>query len=356
MYNIIPEKYSIKNTCKNKNITINNYKKTEISKELEKNIFSDNIEKSILWSSELLASGYIKELYKKLFDFYIIDINKCNINLIQLFYKELSFFNNTLKNKDYEYRNSQYFRNHIADITTILTFSTKCKLPKLPKITPEMFNMKNNILLTKNLVDVNKFINSDDNKNIIIPLSEIYLNLNIKNLSKSFDNCIYWLNWILLYENNFHKDNLVCHYTKVSESVDEKYRCDFTWIIWNIIFSICNSNKYINLLYDIYCMDFNKSTKKKKINILILVFLLIIDPIPCINYKNPTITSQNNIIKNKIVLSINLQYQDLLNNKESLLLLQENKKKEISPFFSKEKFYPNVNMTDFRVYQNNITN
>ena len=31
MYNTIPEKYSIRKTCKNKNITMNNYKKTEIN-------------------------------------------------------------------------------------------------------------------------------------------------------------------------------------------------------------------------------------------------------------------------------------------------------------------------------------
>lgn len=352
MYNTIPEKYLIRKNCKNKNLTMNNYKKSEILKELEKNIFSDNIEKSILWGSELLASGYSRELYKKLFDFFLTDINKCNINLIQLFHKELTYFFNTLKDKEYDYRNSQYFRNHVADIITILTFSTKCKLPKLPKIIPEMFNMKNNTLLTKNLEHIKQFVNEDDNKNIIIPLSEIYLNLNIKNLSKSFDNALYWLHWIMLYEKNSHKDNLKCHYTKVSDVVDEKYRYDFTWIVWNIIFHICNKNEYINLLYNIYCLDFTKATKKKKINILILVFLILIDPIPTIQYQNPIITEKNKIIKNKIILSINLQYQDLLNNIESTTSLEENKKKKISPFFSKEKFYPNVNMKDYRVSKN----
>ena len=345
MYNIIPNRYIINQKNINKHITYNNYKKTEVIKEFEKSMFSGNIEKSILWSSELLASGFHKEIYKKLINFYITDINKSNINMIEILEKEMSYFYEICKEKDYDYKNTQYFRNHIAKLTCLMTFSTKCKLPKLNKIDPVFFNMENNKkrLLTKDLQNIKRFITEEDNKNIIIPLSEIHLNLNTKNLTKSLDNCLFWLNWISTYEKNFHKNSLCCHSSKIYSKykIDEKYKHDFTWIVWEIIFSIYNDNKYINLLYNLYCIDFNKSTKIKKIDIIIFVFLIIIDPIPNINYKEMIINPENNIIYNKIILSINLQYQDLLQNKQINKNIQNNiNSKDISPFFSKEKFYP----------------
>ena len=341
MYNVIDNKYLINDKKQNKNSTYNKYKKTEVLKDFENNMFSDTIEKAIFWSSELLASGYINDLYNKLLYFYINHVNKVNINLIEIFHKELIYFNKIKDTKDYDYKNTQYFRNHIAYMTCLVTFSTKCKLPKIPTIDPIYFNMKNNKLLTKDLTSIKNFITNDDNKNIIIPLSEILFNLNIKNLTKSLENCLFWLNWIIIYEKNFHKNNMQCHYSKIdSKSVSEKCKCDFTWIIWKIIFNISDkiNNKYINYLYDLYCLNFTKSTKTKKINIIIFAFLIIIDPIPKINYTEPILTEKNKIITNQIILSINLQYQDLLNNKQSTKYLQENTHTKISPFFSKDQF------------------
>ena len=69
--------------------------------------------------------------------------------------------------------------------------------------------MKNNKdrLLSKNLDSINQFIKINDDKNVIIPLSEILeIFLNLKSIS--FENCIFWLNWILLYEKNRGKETI----------------------------------------------------------------------------------------------------------------------------------------------------
>ena len=63
MYNDIPKQYKIEIKKLEKNITYNNYKKTEVLKDLEKNIFSKTIEKSIFWSAELIISGLIDVLF-----------------------------------------------------------------------------------------------------------------------------------------------------------------------------------------------------------------------------------------------------------------------------------------------------
>ncbi len=343
MYNNIPENYCIYKKAEKK-YTINRYKKTDVFKDLEKNMLSENIEKSILWTSEILASNYLEELYEKLLEFYINHINKLNINLIEIFYLEfINFYK--FKASEQEFMNNQYIRNHVTNLVCLLTFSTKCSLPKLPKIDTKYFNMKNNKLLTNDLSNIQKFIdNDDDDKNIIIPLSEIYLNLNIKNVTKSLENCLFWLNWILIYEKNFHKNNLECHYTKINDkTVLEKFRNDFTWIIWKMILTV-DTNIYLQNLYKLYCLHFNKTRKRKRINLIILAFIIIINPLPKINFEEAIITKDNNIIKNKIIACINLQYQDLLKNKENDI--KYDKLKHISPFFSKEKFTKNYDLNN----------
>ena len=332
MYNDIPKQYKIEIKKLEKNITYNNYKKTEVLKDLEKNIFSKTIEKSIFWSAELIISGLIDVLYERILNFYISEINISNIKLLEKIYNEMKYY---YLFKDQDLINNQYFRNHTADLICYIAFSSKSKLPKLPLIKAEAFNMSNHNLLSKNLENVKKYISNEDPKEIIIPLSEIITNLYIKKLTKSLDNCMFWLSWILTYEKKLKNNNLICHYTTNVPELSEKLKTDFTWILWNILLDISN-NKYVIFLYKLFLQDFKKSKKLKKINLIILSFILIINPIPEINYNIPIITDKNLLIKNKIIACINLQYKDLLFNKEKRN--SQNNSNELSPFFSKEKF------------------
>lgn len=332
MYNDIPKQYKIEKKKNDKNITYNNYKKTEVLKDLEKNFFSKTIEKSIFWGAELIITGLIDVLYERILNFYISEINTSNIKLLEKIYYEMKYY---YSNKDLDLINNQYFRNHTADLICYITFSSKSKLPKLPVIKPDAFNMANHKLLSKNLENVKKYISNEDPKEIIIPLSEIITNLHIKKLTKSLDNCMFWLSWILTYEKKLKKNNLICHYTTNVSELSEKLKTDFTWILWNILLDISN-NKYVIFLYKLFLQDFKKSKKLKKINLIILSFILIINPIPEINYNIPLITDKHLLIKNKIIACINLQYKDLLFNKEKRN--SQNNRNELSPFFSKEKF------------------
>ena len=49
-----------------KSKTLNGYKKSEIFNDLEKNILSGNIEKAILWLTELHCSGYLNQILNRL--------------------------------------------------------------------------------------------------------------------------------------------------------------------------------------------------------------------------------------------------------------------------------------------------
>ena len=351
MYNSIPKKFLVTDLRIKKDFnkkTFNGYKKNQVFSEFQKNILSGNIEKSILWCSELHCSGYLTQIYDKLLSIYLKEINKSNLKLIPIFlhnYKIL--IKKTEKCKDLLFlRNDQFFRNNINDLVCLITFSTKYKLPKLPTITSEDFNMDNNKnkMLSQNLNYIQQFIKENDNKNIIIPLSEIALNLKKIGLSKSLENILFWLSWIMTYEKNFHKGYINCHSRKQT-NVNLKFYNDYVWIIWELVMDI-SDNEYIKYLYELFKLDFTKSKKRRKIDLLIIAFIIIIDPQPKIDFNKSLIDSDKNKIRIKIISNINFQYLDIVLNNDPEILKKKlesyvTKNKIESPFYSKESFKNN---------------
>ena len=133
---------------------------------MQKSMMSGNIEKSILWATELHCSGNTNKLYTRLFDIFIKEINKANIFLLKIFYDEFNRFQiiKGYYENNLDLRNNQYIRNHINSLVCLLTFSPKYKLEKLPKIKPEDFNMNNNKSrqATKNLNKIQMFLKPAD--------------------------------------------------------------------------------------------------------------------------------------------------------------------------------------------------
>ena len=346
MYDTIPKEFLIQDGKKLndfKTKTFNGYKKSDIVSELEKNILSGNIEKSILWLTELHCSGYINLISIKLMSFYFKHINKANLNIIPILLRFRDQVKNKIKNNDpLSLRNDQFLRNNFHNIICILTFSPKYKLIKLPAIKPEFFNMKNNQnrILSPNLDAINLFIKNADDKNIIIPLAEILENIKNPGLSKSIENSLFWLNWILIYEKNFHKGYIICT-TRTQTDVNPKFFNDFTWILWDIFFKFSDS-PFLQDLFKLYKDDFKKANKRQKIDIILLALLIIIDPQPKIK-ETELISDENYRTKTKIIANINYQYLDITNNWESEQgeLYSNNFKKLYSPLFSNEKFPTN---------------
>ena len=79
---------------------------------------------ALLWS--------VYQVYTRLYKIYIEEVNKSNINLLPVFLQELLRVDR-LTPEAFS-RNDQWYRNHIANLVCLLTFSTKNKLPKFPKL------------------------------------------------------------------------------------------------------------------------------------------------------------------------------------------------------------------------------
>lgn len=292
--------------------TLNGYKKSEVFSNMEKSILSGNIEKAILWACELHSSGFCAPLYTRLYKIYIEEVNKSNIRLLPLFLHEFQRVDR-LDKKIFS-RNDQWCRNHIANLVCLLTFSTKNKLPKLPKITEYDLNMQNNKerILTSSLRHVRPYLHEKDPKAIIIPMSEILLNLQRTSVSKSLDNCLFWLSWLLSCEKACENGVMHC-VSRTVRDVAEKWWYDFSWIIWEIILSLSKAPAILHLLR-LFKRDFTKGKKKKKMKLLVYAFEILIDPFPKIDFTKPIISAQENKVRNKIVANINFQYLDVMQN------------------------------------------
>ena len=118
--------------------------------------------------------------------------------------------------------------------STLILSCHQNKLPKLPKIANNDFNMANkkNMLISTNL-NISRFIHKNDPKNIIIPLSEICNYLKDKQFN-AVHNTICRISWLFEYEKIYHKGNLLVNLRNIND-VDIKYLNDFVFGFYGIL-------------------------------------------------------------------------------------------------------------------------
>ncbi len=280
--------FDINNLEKNRSIN-NNLKKNLIQK-LSKGLSDKNISNTLNAAIELHSSGYFSSVLKKLIEYYF---NEINIEQIQFIYYIVDFmdyyskYSNTKKKNVNDLVNDQVVRNFICFFSTLLINSTQRKLIKLPKIKPKDFdlNTKKQGIISKDLNTVSKFITESDPKEIIIPLSEICNYLINTDYSDREHKIIYWISWLFEYEKIYHKNSLIVS-ERIVSGVDKKHHKDFIWIIWTIIKYYSNkSNKiFIYKLFDLFIINYTKTSRKAKSNILITAVMIIVNPLSIIKF------------------------------------------------------------------------
>uniref|UniRef100_A0A6C0B614 Uncharacterized protein n=1 Tax=viral metagenome TaxID=1070528 RepID=A0A6C0B614_9ZZZZ len=304
-YNIddLPKKFTVLDNSKSKSLTL-----------LGKNLNQKNTQGSINIAIELVFSGYFESVIKKIIEVYIKNINLAQprgILYISEFYK---YYNNRYdksdkKKKKIEIINDQKIKNFVSNLITLICGSNQRDLLKLVKISNKDFDLskKRGSMVSKNLSLVRKYLHSADNKNIVIPLSEIITLLTVHYIKGREQKIIYWISWLLEYEKVFHKGNLEIGFRDVP-GIENKYTKDFLWIIWKMLNSCVKSpdtKKYISSLEQIYKHNFTPGSRKKRTSLLILAILIYINPMPRLASPIPSIDP---------MLFKQMQYETLLVN------------------------------------------
>ena len=297
-----------------KNVTVLDNTRSKCLSKLSSYLIQRNCEQAINIAIELNFSGYTDVVLTKITDFYIKNINLAQprgILYISDFYNyyDKKYDKKEKKNNKILIINDQIVRNFISCMISLICVSNQRKILTLPKITNDDFNFKNRkkVLTSKNLNLVSKYIHKNDNKHLIIPLSEIINLLTIHYLDSREQNIIYWISWLMVYEKTFHKGKLGIHPREV-DGVESKYTKDFLWIIWEMLIDCIQNEdvlRYINALEKIFKQNFTNSNRKKKINLLIIAILIYINPMP--QLKSPIPSIDNSLFKK-------IQYETLVTN------------------------------------------
>ena len=257
-----------------KKMSFSGYLIKDISSAFNKALIGCKIEEACNWAVELLISGYIDNIWDKIFNIGIKNININNPKLAYLLYLRYSKYITLCSNWDQKdklsLRNNQEIRNMVSELCFLICNSLKTKSLSFKKINEKDFDM---VFIESRLIanradivyDKIKFGDPEETKIIMNEFNYCLIN-------KKFELCIYWLSWILEWEKKIIKKKKVyiCGYRKI-ENVPTKFCNDIVWFIWEIILKestkIENDNitQNIHALYRLYKYDF-KPTKKGRRN------------------------------------------------------------------------------------------
>lgn len=296
-YSDIPDIYYIhdyRKLSEFKKKTFNDYQKSDVLNALQKSIIDNKLEEACHWGAELLVSGHILDCWDRLILINSKLINLANPNLpFYLWSRFVQEIQLTLNPKFHgdkilDIRNSQESRNHLTDIITILTLSSKNKISSLPKISTEDFRLDNfeAKLEAKNTYLIEKIIKSEDPSEINVVINEFafQVTLRIGNINKA----LYWFNWILEWEKlNLKKTKSFNCGLRKRKYVKPQYYHDIIWLIWDVIFqeaSIRGSNhesmnSQLIGLFKLYRYGFSSASKKRKISLVVhAIEILCLEP------------------------------------------------------------------------------
>ena len=352
-------------------ITVSGYKKTEIISALDNSITLNNIEESIYWSSELVASAQFNDkIWEKLFIIYGKHINISNPNMPSFILTEYYKYNNIISKynssstNELEIRNNQLIRNIIANVITQITLShntdylnTK-NLPKISNSDMSMDGIRQRIMASdmNNLYN-NNLVHPNDPIEAKIALNEILFHLNRISFNDSSrqntntritdsikKSIFYWIKWLIKAESLMPDKNFIFNNNSQSQLQSQSQsqnnnNDDWAIIIWNMIFIKCKIHKNQSLnrfairniksLYQLFIINYKKSQRNNKIYLLynalmLLIYHNVIDwKIPTISINDYTIwvtvCANINSVYKKIAQESNCMYDGTQENEDSIL-------------------------------------
>lgn len=301
--------------------TFGNYQKSDVLNAFQKSIINMGIDEACHWLVELLVSGHIEEIWQKFFFIMAKSINIANPLLPQYIYYRYSQYLNITSGDNYQHdlimrtRNNQEIRNHLAEITAILTLSNKHSFDKVPKIKTDDFRVENFRFLLDaveyKLVD--DIVMTEDPSELKLVANEIAFRL--KEKCSSFNKCNYWIHWLLEWEKmNAKQANKFQCGARQKNYIKPQFYHDFIWLIWDVIFQELNQRRspyqkqittQIKALYEMYCYQFSVSNKKKKINLILQAMLYLTMEI---NWNQPIISNYQIVLQASA--NINLLFTD----------------------------------------------
>ena len=255
--------------------TFTNNKKNNVIKELEKCIYYQHTDQALLWTADLLCSGFLIELWNLYIHILCKYIHIHNPKITLYIHKKFTEFKKMIEecNSDIELRNKDEARILFFSVTLILIESNKDTILECMNFVFNFDEIFTN-LKAPNMKYIQPFFKDDDPKEFFIPLNELAFHLfETKNKKEVF----YWIEWIIEYDNKLikNKKQIKC----IKRDFIKSKILNIVWIIWELILSI-NPNTVMNKillgLFELFSIKYTISNNYKKKDLLMFASMLII--------------------------------------------------------------------------------
>jgi hypothetical protein len=308
-----------------KGVTFSKFQKSKVKSELIQCLITSKVEPACYWAAELVCSGHYGDLWEIITLFigrYIhLGNPKLPIYIAMRFKNFKDILTNGYNGNELSMRNNLKIRQLFAEIISILCHSRKKHSLEAIKIQKaDEFNMTHmaSRLKAPTIKYVEDIFKPDDPKELFIAMNEFAYHLSKE--SKNSVSACYWLEWMLEYETLCkHKKELCLGETRQFAPIQDKFKNDIIWLVWDIILQECASKKnplltkIVNALLEIFSIKYSGGVKKRRKFLIYNAISILTDPL---DLTIEIIANKNEL--DAIIKKIGIVYKDVKKNEVSL--------------------------------------
>ena len=304
-------------------MSFSKFKKAHVKKEMLKCLASSKVEQTCYWAGELICAGHYIDLWEIIILFASKHIHVGNPKLPMYIAIRIRAFKELVSNHfgdELNLRNNLQLRELFAEITAILCYSKKSHAFDTVKLKKgEEFSMEviQSMLKAPNVSYASLVFKPEDPKELFIAINE--LSYHLSNDSKNSYIACYWLEWLIEFGMTCKKNKQECiAERRTIAMVDEKYKKDSIWILWELMFVVAQQKKckitvkIIESLLDIFCLKYTSGTKRKRKYILYNCISILNGPI---DISLPIWNDKSQILM--VSQKINVIYKEIKKNETS---------------------------------------
>ena len=276
-----------------RNKTFTGFKVSDVKKTLINSLLNNNIEQISYWICELLCAGHFIDLWEVVVMYMAKYIYTGNPRLplyIELRFKKFrDIINNGYLGNELKLRNNKIIRLLYFEMMFVLSYSNRKHEMKRIKIDKDDFNM--DVLRQRFKADtleyVNKVFKKEDSKELFIAMNEMIYHL--EKTERIMSVC-YWIEWVLNFELQCKNKKCLC--SERDYPVDEKYKRDPVWLIWDALKQKNINKSLLSSLITLFCIKYTAATKRKRVFIIYFAVYLVLEKV---DLKTPIINDKDKI-------------------------------------------------------------
>jgi hypothetical protein len=272
-----------------KSIAFSGYKNTEVKKQFIDSLLRGKVEPACYWCAEMICAGHFLDIWECILFYLGKHIHSANPKIVIYLQKRYTIFKNIIDQGHFmsilELRNNSTIRQLFAEMVVIIVHSPKkqsFETLKIDKVEEFDITHMTDRLKAPSISYMGELLDKEDPKELMIVVNEFAYH--ISEDSRNMHSAVFWIEWIIEFENICKKRNEPARCKRRSYHVENKFQTDIIWIFWDAILaqakrvSVFIENLERGLL-ELFCIKYTTATSKKRKYLLYYAIELLTEPI-----------------------------------------------------------------------------